>query len=173
LQNYFFWTWKIGASLAPGKVNSPLWSYKLGLENGWIPTDPREATGTCGGGNPRAGPLKPTQTSYASQTIAAALRSSHPFPPRSFADQANVAALPTYTPTGTPVTLAAPTFASATATAGSGWVGGSGGWEGDYVPVSGCTYPDPWDAVTATVPQACSGRRRLVREPRVTGFAKN
>ncbi|EUC57606.1 glucan 1,3-beta-glucosidase D, putative [Rhizoctonia solani AG-3 Rhs1AP] len=167
-QNYFFWTWKIGASLATGKVNSPLWSYSHGLENGYMPTDPREASGTCGNSNPRAGSLKPSQTSYVSQTIAAALRSSHPFPPTSLADQANAAALPTYTPTGTPVTMPAPTFTSATVSAGSGWVGGSGGWQGDYVPVEGCTYPDPWDAETATVPSSCSGRRRLVREPRVT-----
>ncbi|CEL55908.1 glycoside hydrolase family 5 protein [Rhizoctonia solani AG-1 IB] len=39
-QNYF-WTWKIGTSLDTGKVNSPLWSYSHGLENGYMPTDPR------------------------------------------------------------------------------------------------------------------------------------
>ena len=61
---YFFWTWKIGNSSTTGKVQSPLWSYQLGLENGrshsslrllryqssrsgWMPTDPREAIGTC------------------------------------------------------------------------------------------------------------------------------
>lgn len=31
---YFFWTWKVGNSLATGKVQSPFWSYQLGLENG-------------------------------------------------------------------------------------------------------------------------------------------
>ncbi|QRW04085.1 Cellulase (glycosyl hydrolase family 5 protein) [Ceratobasidium sp. AG-Ba] len=168
MQNYFFWTWKIGKSNNSGKVNSPLWSYSLGLENGWIPTDPREAAGACGNTNPRSGPLKPSQTSYVSQTIAASLRASHPFPPTSFADQGNVAALPSYTPTGTPHTLPAPTFTAATVSAGSGWVGGSGGWDGDYVPIEGCTYPDPWDAVGAAVPSRCTGRRRLVREPRIT-----
>jgi glucan 1,3-beta-glucosidase len=34
LQNYFFWTWKIGNSSVSGKVESPFWSYSLGLENG-------------------------------------------------------------------------------------------------------------------------------------------
>ena len=24
-----------------------MWSYKLGLENGWMPLDPRDAVGTC------------------------------------------------------------------------------------------------------------------------------
>ncbi|KAL0567110.1 hypothetical protein V5O48_014886, partial [Marasmius crinis-equi] len=45
LQNWFFWTWKIGASRKSGKVESPAWSYSLGLQNGWIPKDPREANG--------------------------------------------------------------------------------------------------------------------------------
>jgi glucan 1,3-beta-glucosidase len=137
-----------------------------------MPTDPREANGACGNTNPRSGALKPTQTSYASQTIAAALRNSHPFPPVSLADQANAAALPTYTPTGTPHTLPAPTFTAATVSGGSGWVGGSGGWEGDFVPVEGCTYPNPWDAVDATVPSRCTGRRKIVRAPRITPAPK-
>ncbi|KAG9076861.1 hypothetical protein FS749_011316 [Ceratobasidium sp. UAMH 11750] len=167
MQNYFFWTWKIGASSKTGKVNSPLWSYSLGLENGWMPTDPRDSAGACGNSNPRAGALKPSQTSYVSQTIAPSLRAAHPFPPNSLADQGNAAALPTYTPTGTPHTLPAPTFTAATVSAGSGWVGGSGGWDGDYVPVEGCTYPDSWNP-GASVPARCTGRRKMVRAPMVT-----
>lgn len=33
LQHFFFWTWKIGNSTA-GRVETPLWSYQLGLEGG-------------------------------------------------------------------------------------------------------------------------------------------
>ncbi|KAF9012075.1 glycoside hydrolase superfamily, partial [Cyathus striatus] len=40
LQDYFFWTWKIGNSSVMGKVESPAWSYQLGLEQGWMPKDP-------------------------------------------------------------------------------------------------------------------------------------
>ena len=58
LQNYFFWTWKIGNSSTTGKVEAPFWSYKLGLEQGWMPKDPREAIGTCGGASPFKGPLE-------------------------------------------------------------------------------------------------------------------
>lgn len=66
LQNFFFWTWKIGNSTVLGTSSSPLWHYKLGLQQGWIPqganngrsfnhvcvsepqlTDPREAIGHC------------------------------------------------------------------------------------------------------------------------------
>ncbi len=48
LQNNFFWTWKIGNSTVLGYPTSPLWHYKLGWENGWIPADPRVAGGYCG-----------------------------------------------------------------------------------------------------------------------------
>lgn len=37
LQNFFFWTWKIGNSTVLGTSSSPMWHYKLGLEQGWIP----------------------------------------------------------------------------------------------------------------------------------------
>ena len=47
LQNYFFWTWKVGNASDTGTVQAPLWSYQLGLENGWMPDDPRSATGMC------------------------------------------------------------------------------------------------------------------------------
>ncbi|KAG8722336.1 hypothetical protein FRC08_003779 [Ceratobasidium sp. 394] len=170
-QNHFFWTWKIGASDRTGKVNSPLWSYSLGLKGGWLPRDPRESVGVCKNTNPRNGPLKPTQTSYVSQTIAASVRAANKFPPASISGGANAGALPMYTATGTPVTLAPPTFTAATVPVGSGWVGGSGGWTGDYVPVDGCTYPDPWDAAHVAVPPRCTGRRRVVRAPRETGVA--
>jgi glucan 1,3-beta-glucosidase len=170
MQNQFFWTWKIGASDRTGKVNAPLWSYSLGLKGGWMPTDPREAAGVCGNSNPRNGPLKPTQTSFVSQTIAPAVYRANPFPPNTISGQANAAALPTYTATGTPRTLPAATFTAATVPTGSGWVGGSGGWVGDFVPVDGCTYPDQWDAMTVPVPARCTGRRRVVRGPRMTAL---
>jgi hypothetical protein len=48
LQNWFFWTWKIGNSTELGYAPSPFWHYKLGLEQGWIPADPRSAGGYCG-----------------------------------------------------------------------------------------------------------------------------
>ncbi|TFY50297.1 hypothetical protein EVJ58_g11106, partial [Rhodofomes roseus] len=38
LQNWFFWTWKIGNSTVTGKVEAPQWSYQLGLQEGWMPT---------------------------------------------------------------------------------------------------------------------------------------
>jgi hypothetical protein len=51
LQNYFFWTWKIGNSTEFGFPTSPFWHYKLGLEQGWMPEDPRAAAGICRANN--------------------------------------------------------------------------------------------------------------------------
>ena len=89
LQNWFFWTWKvrplamvatsfpelnqqlrnipqIGVSPKLGYDSSPFWHYKRGLEQGWIPTDPRTAAGSCasigGGGNKFAGTFPASAT---------------------------------------------------------------------------------------------------------------
>jgi glucan 1,3-beta-glucosidase len=47
LQNWFFWTWRIGNSTVLGYAPSPFWHYQLGLKQGWIPSDPRTAGGFC------------------------------------------------------------------------------------------------------------------------------
>ncbi|EEB96794.1 hypothetical protein MPER_04005, partial [Moniliophthora perniciosa FA553] len=59
LHNYFFWTWKIGNSSVTGRVETPAWSYQLGLENGWMPQDPREADGFCGDAASFNSPINP------------------------------------------------------------------------------------------------------------------
>ncbi len=48
LHDFFFWTWKIGNSLRTGKPTSPMWSYSLGLQQGWMPTNPlQDSSGAC------------------------------------------------------------------------------------------------------------------------------
>ncbi|CAE6427831.1 unnamed protein product, partial [Rhizoctonia solani] len=135
MQNYFFWTWRIGASIRTGQVNSPLWSYKLGLERGYMPTDPRTATGSCGNSNPRTG----TFTPHTQDSITAAYRAAHPFPPRAIVEATG--GLATYTETGTPVIMPAPEFSGVSIPTKQ-----SGTWEHDWTPIAGCTYPDPWNA---------------------------
>lgn len=67
LQNWFFWTWKIGNSTTLGYAPSPFWHYKLGWRNGWMPKDPRVAGGYCGSvmqvGGSQVG-LYPTSTGF-------------------------------------------------------------------------------------------------------------
>lgn len=159
LQNYFYWTWKIGDSTVLGTSSCPMWHYRLGLERGWIPKDPREAAGHCaaqlGVVEPFSGEHPVTATGG---TGAGAQVATVAFPPAallpSAVDAAAVALLPTYTPTGTLITLAAPTFTGAPSVdAGNGWnnpVDNSLA----YVPISGCQYPDAYDSEEAPLPAA-------------------
>jgi len=47
LQNFMFWTWRIGTPQSQSWPSSPFWHYKLGREQGWIPRDPRAHVGMC------------------------------------------------------------------------------------------------------------------------------
>ncbi|KAJ8481292.1 hypothetical protein ONZ45_g15358 [Pleurotus djamor] len=162
LQNFFFWTWKIGNSTVLGTSSSPMWHYKLGLERGWIPKDPREAIGHCSS-LAKSVPftaLPATATGGAGAGILKAPQ-SYPFPPATLLPSfsgTQIALLPTYTQTGAAITLPAPTFtATASVDAGNGWKNAQDTALA-YVPVKGCSYPNAWDAVTATLPTApCTG----------------
>lgn len=159
LQNYFYWTWKIGDSTVLGTSSCPMWHYRLGLEKGWIPKDPREATGHCarqlGVSEPFSGqhPVSATGGPGAGTQVATLA-----FPPTALLPSAtnagDVALLPTYTPTGTPITLAAPTFTEAPSIdAGNGWNNPADNALA-YVPISGCQYPDEYESEFALVPAA-------------------
>lgn len=164
-QNWFFWTWQIGNSSASNRVESPLWSYKLGLENGWIPTDPRTATGTCaalGVSNPWNGTFLSWQTGgVGAGTIAATATAEFgEYPP---AQISNVLAedmpfLPTYLPTATVNTLPPPTLTGTTKSisVGDGWFDPSDTTSAPTA-IAGCTYPDAWDALNAVIPLTLCG----------------
>ncbi|KAF9513357.1 glycoside hydrolase family 5 protein [Hydnum rufescens UP504] len=159
LPNWFFWTWKVGNSSITGQVEAPLWSYSLGLEHGWIPSDPRTSLGTCraaGDYNPITASLQPTATGGpGAGTIAPTFVSSYSaWPPTSLPSIPDATLLPTYTATQGIPTLAAPTY---TARNGTKIVGGTGWFNvNDHaqapVNISGCTYPDPWNAVDLPIP---------------------
>lgn len=169
LQNFFFWTWKIGNSTVLGTPSSPMWHYKLGLERGWVPKDPREATGHCtsvlGSAQIFDGTYPATATGGAGAgTINPTQAASHTFPPATLGPSfsgTQIPLLPTYTPTGSLKTLPAPTFtAPPSADVGNGWNNPS---DKDlaYVPIAGCQYPDAWNAVNASLPSSpCTGGGR-------------
>ncbi|KAG7452983.1 glycoside hydrolase family 5 protein [Guyanagaster necrorhizus] len=149
LQNWFFWTWKIGNSSISGEIESPAWSYQLGLQQGWLPKDPRNAVGTCGNSSPWTGTL-----SAGSGSIPASVSSSLPWPPATISNAGTVTSLPSYTPTGVVPTLPAPTLtASATASidVGDGW-NNSGDNDGLMVNITSCSYLDPWVGPSASPP---------------------
>ncbi|CAD6573512.1 MAG: hypothetical protein TREMPRED_000844 [Tremellales sp. Tagirdzhanova-0007] len=176
LQNWFFWTWKIGNSTELGYPPSPFWHYKLGWQNGWIPADPRTAGGYCSrvagvGGSQFNGSFPASAIgAVASPTIAAAEISNHSvWPPTSMGPSftaAQIALFPTLTRTGAPISLATPTHPANATAVGNGWVDGAD-TTGAYVTISGCPYLDEYNATAASlVPTAmCTGAAKRTLGP--------
>ncbi|KAF8522133.1 glycoside hydrolase family 5 protein [Hysterangium stoloniferum] len=169
LQNWFFWTWKIGNSTEFGSVRAPFWSYQLGIQQNWLPKDPRAAVGSCPNTAAFAGPLLAWQTGGAGAgSLAATDVAALPWPPATISNAGPVSVLPTYTATGPVPTLPAPTITATdpatTFNAGNGWANAQDTMMA-YVPVTGCSYPDPWSGVSAPTPTApCTGAGARRRE---------
>lgn len=156
--------------------------YRLGLQQGYMPTSPRTVPGTCASvvaANDAsmsvfpAPTLQPWMTGGAGagvQQNAAQVAAYTAFPPASIGIAGTpVAFLPTYTPTGSIITMQAstptsyPAGFSSVVGAGNGWIA-----SGDNVPfatpVAGCVYPNAWSGVGATIPTAvCAGGGGRVR----------
>ncbi|KAH9175029.1 glycoside hydrolase family 5 protein [Lactarius sanguifluus] len=165
-QNWWFWTWKIGNSSTSGTVEAPLWSYQLGLQNGWMPTDPRASIGKCqalgGSQAPFPGTYSAWQTGGpGAGTIAPSVSSSFQWPPSTISNVEGViyAALPTYTPTGTISTLPPPEL-TPKVSQDDGWYD-SKDTAGAMVTVSGCSYPNAWDSDGVITPTAPCPSRSL------------
>ncbi|KAL0947441.1 hypothetical protein HGRIS_013549 [Hohenbuehelia grisea] len=159
-QNYFFWTWKIGPSLVTGKVETPAWSYQLGLINGWMPTDPRQADGVCGNIAPWTPPLRPGSGNVPAGALS--------WPPPSITQGGPATLLPAYTPTGPIPTLPGPTLSGAAMTAtpdvGSGWANANDN-AGYMTEIATCSYLPAWPAATAQVPPLCGVAARREAAP--------
>jgi glucan 1,3-beta-glucosidase len=128
-----------------------------------MPKDPRTALGVCealGVSSPQfSGEYEPYQTGGAGAgTIAPTATAGYAWPPAQISNvNVAVSLLPTYTPTGSIVSLPPPTL-TPTPTKSielDGWFN-SQDTAGAPTPVAGCTYPpDPFDAVDAAVPPPC------------------
>ncbi|KAJ7071561.1 glycoside hydrolase [Mycena amicta] len=170
LQDWFFWTWKIGEA-QNGIVSSPLWSYKAGLDGGWMPTDPRVAVGKCAqvgaAGQPWVGTFSSWQTGGAGAgTVDPNARSTWGQWPPATISNAKGSILLTYTATATipSLTYAVPTIVP-TGTAsesvvsmpaesmGNGWANAADTTLA-MAPVAGCTYPDAFNALGLPAPTA-------------------
>ncbi|KDN37114.1 glycoside hydrolase family 5 protein [Tilletiaria anomala UBC 951] len=183
-KDWFFWNWKIGNDPNMGLVGSPLWSYRLGLELGIIPADPRSAQGACASQIARIpGASLSATTSWSSsfsdwQTGGAAAYAPntqrYAWPPVSLSsvNAAAMSALPSLTQTGATIKLPAPTFAAANASAfnsAGGWAATAHDLTPFYATVSGCQYatdvydltavPGQWPCGT-TVPTSSGFSRR-------------
>ncbi|KAJ7490343.1 glycoside hydrolase family 5 protein [Mycena galericulata] len=162
-QDWFFWTWKIGRNMA-GAIGSPSWSYQLGLEQGWIPSDPRTANGKCAALGLAPSPFNGTYAPWATgvtSSIPASSTASFPWPPTSISNAVvPVTLMPTYTSTGSIITMPPATFTAApssvTATV-NGWFDQQD-TAGGVLTVAGCTYPDEYNGIFSTTPTApCTG----------------
>lgn len=149
LQDFFFWTWKIGNSTGSIPEPNPFWHYRLGLREGWIPNDPRTSVGECGrrgfSDNPFSGQFSsPAMTGGpGAGQIPASATASYVWPPVSLSNiaAAQMTLLPQYTQSGSPITMPGPTFTqpgnpSATIAAGDGWAVDSDNRQ-KYVPIAG------------------------------------
>lgn len=153
MPGYFFWTWKIGNSSVTGIESSPMWSYSLGLENGWMPTDPRDAVGICDTlgvqfNQPFNGSYPSWQTGGAGAGVLApsATATLEAYPPTlSNAGGANPTLLPHYTDVSANPTLPPATFSGATTSGGDGWADAQDTALAP-APVQGCSYPNAWAA---------------------------
>ncbi|WOO83892.1 putative glucan 1,3-beta-glucosidase D [Vanrija pseudolonga] len=172
LQNYFFWTWKIGNSTSAVPQPNPMWHYRLGVMNGWIPTDPREAVGQCArvgfnGGSPFNGqfPSAANTGGQGAGAIPAAQTAQNPWPPAGFTNvpAASISNLFQYTPTAAPVTLAGATFtytsdgAEKTTVGGSGWANAQDDSRQAFTAIAGCQYMGEYDAANSPIPNGACG----------------
>lgn len=140
-----------------------------------MPTDPREAVGACGNTAPWTGSLSAAQTGGAGAgDIAASVTSSLTWPPAAISNAAGAATdLPTYTPTGTIVTLPPPTYTASngsTIDAGNGWFN-TADQTSMMVPIATCSYLSPWVETAEAAPPACgaaAAKRAVVPPPMIT-----
>jgi len=141
----FFWTWKIGPT-ASGDIEAPLWSYQLGLQGGWIPTDPRDSVGKCkslGVDNTFNGQYSGYATGSGGGLLPSSVIASWPWPPPTISNAPDpVYQLPMYTLLATPVTLPGPTNTGKDPSL-SGWAD-SQDTAPAPTPIQGCVYPNAY-----------------------------
>lgn len=143
-----------------------------------MPLDPRDADGVCGNTDPWTPPLAPWQTGgVGAGDIPASVTAAYPWPPAAISQGGAIADMPQYTPTGSIITLSAPTMTAVgsetmtrTANPGNGW-NNPADTEPIYVEIAGCTYPDPWMDPAGPLPPRCANapvRREPVPTPVMT-----
>lgn len=186
LRDFFFWTWKIGDSLRTGKPTSPMWSYSLGLENGWMPTNPlAQSPGACAAAAASQSTSVPSATwgsafqlyqtgnaaSYAPET------SQYPWPPASLVSaNTPVSALPSYTATKAITPVPVPTISVTATVVGVTAAPTFAGWFNSadsspfYTRIGGCNYPADQYNLTGFSASGwpCGGgnaRREIVAHP--------
>jgi len=145
-----------------------MWHYRLGLREGWIPSDPRTAVGACAAIGITGEEFSGTYPSAwmtggaGANDIPASASNSYPWPPASFTNvgAAQMTLLPQYTTTGSPVTMPPATYTSPgsteTISGGNGWAVAADN-QSAFVPISGCSYPPEYSAQDVQPSQGACG----------------
>jgi glucan 1,3-beta-glucosidase len=163
LQSNFFWTWKIGSTSRYANP-APNWSYKLGLQMGWIPDDPREADGFCQREANKTAQV--TFTGYqpfmtggvGAGQIPASASIEYPWPLTSMAPSfgaADMESLYQYTRTAPPLAppSLAPSYTGLPDSVSSQLAPTiTRPAQAAFTPVEGCTYPDVYSAFNMSLP---------------------
>ena len=127
-----------------------MWSYSLGLEQGWISTDPatiRGAASACGGDGSVQQAWTPTQVGGgpAPAPLDQAALAKYPWPPKITAAATTLS----YTQTGTITPLpTSSVFGSAAQPLPTGWANRADDAP-FFVPISGQSYPPAWPSNAA------------------------
>ncbi len=165
LGDSFFWTWRIGEA-SSGKVESPFWSYKLAIQEGWALTDPRTSAGQCQRLGSTGNSFYATGGTLSGAKVGAGVvdaiaevpsLSTYAWPPAAIGLFNDTSTLPLYPATGPIPTLPVPSQPVATpapthtADFGTGWMNSADNGL-MHVPIAGCAYPDPWNASNAAIP---------------------
>lgn len=171
-----------GFSTQLGRIANPVWNYQLGLEQGWMPENPRTVAGACTSLVSENG-FTVSMSPYPAPTLSAwmtggagagtmlnqTMSSQFAAWPPTALGATPTEFLPTYTPTGSVMTMPVTTptsYPSGFASTGSiddGWFQPSdtAGWA---TPVAGCSYPNPWSGAGAPVPTTqCAGDAARMR----------
>lgn len=191
LRNFFFWTWHIGNSARTNDTVNPMWNYKLGLQQGWMPTNINDAvSGVCqSAASTLTSITAPSTTSWSSsfqpwQTGAAAnynvVLGNHTWPPATLETTSGmgtammtdpVSNLPSYTATGSILTAPSPTYSASVQGEATPTIGG---WFNPndqapmFVSVQGCPSLDPYYNGTLPTSFPCTGgnaRREVEAAP--------
>ncbi|SCZ96364.1 BZ3500_MvSof-1268-A1-R1_Chr8-2g10145 [Microbotryum saponariae] len=162
-QNWFYWTWKTGPSLLhPDRPANPMWSYRHGLLNGYIPKNPRVFPGFCRRQFERfnrtqektyhfSGQLLNWQAGLGKNPGSEMDRGGYEWPPEKIGlgtfegQQLFVKDLPRWSKTGKSSPLPWPKGLYRPRPKGTGEVDRAE--EPWYEPIEGCVYPDAYSGV--------------------------
>ncbi|KAG8976102.1 hypothetical protein FRB90_009326, partial [Tulasnella sp. 427] len=153
LGHWFFWTWKIGASSVTGKVETPMWSYQLGLQEGGSPTTRLKRPASA---------ATPPQLNLSAPRWSVLLEQDRSRTPSRLSTRPPTTINPGLRPSNvraSTATGAIPTLPVPTPVVGNvdGWYDAADNRPMYTRSLDAVTYPDAWGSADAANPGPCGG----------------